>query len=319
MARKNDTPLHLNPTFWKALGSLASTDETRATLTCVHVKGPRVFEVTDGHAALQVTLDFDTPLAPGLYDPKATAARVKAGVEPVPCPQDKFDRARFPDFDPILRAPVVGYAERCDVGLNPELVSRVNDAAAGVIFAVTGAKGTGLMWSVGEDVEAVILTGKAPDVRIHAAIMPMRVDGPRKRPKDDRTDSESLKKDLEYVKNERDRFAADAGRLTSNLAVAVQAREAEQKRADAVGAELSRMADYRAHLESVVNDLRADIMRLTAELNEAREAADTDAADAVRARTESAELRAELNALRHLRPKGVEPEPVLLTRPVARA
>lgn len=319
MTKRADIPLHLNPTFWKALASLASADETRAALTCVHVRSARILEVTDGYCALQVTLDEDLPLACGLYDPKTAVARVKAGIEPVPHPRDKFPAHNFPNFDPILRAPTVGYTERCDVGLNPRLVSRVNDAVSDVVQAVTGAKDCGIMWDIGEDVEAVILTGKAPGVRVHAAIMPMRVEGPRKHPKADRTDADSLKKDLEYVKNERDRFAADAGRLSSTLTVAVQAREAEQKRADAASAELDRTADYRAHLESVVSDLRAEVIRLTAELNEAREAADTDAADAVRARETADELRAELNTLRHLRPKAADPEPVLLTRPTARA
>lgn len=73
------------------------------------------------------------------------------------------------------------------------------------------------------------------------------------------------------------------------------------------------------YLESVVSDLRAEVIRLTNELNDAREAADTDAADAARARETADELRAELNTLRHLRPKAADPEPILLTRPMARA
>lgn len=312
MPRKNDVPIQLNPTFWKALGSLASTDETRATFTCVHVRSPRVFEVTDGHCALQVTLDEDTPLAPGLYDPKATAARVKAGVEPVPHPRDKFDAAHFPNFDPILRAPVTGYAERCDVGLNPELVSRVNDAAAGVILAVTGAKGIGLMWSIGDDLDAVILTGKAPGLRIHAAVMPMRVEGPRRRPEKDTFDADGLKADIAHLtatvktqQQENDALRAEAARFRDDAERHAEALKHENRRAERFVEELSQV--------------REDVFRLTAELNEAREAADTDAADALRARAAVEELRAELNALRHLRPKNVEPEPVLLTRPTARA
>jgi len=72
------------------------------------------------------------------------------------------------------------------------------------------------------------------------------------------------------------------------------------------------------YLESVVSELRDELIRLTNELNEAREAADTDAADAVRARETVAELRAEINALRYLRPK-VDAPPVLLSNPIARA
>ncbi len=72
------------------------------------------------------------------------------------------------------------------------------------------------------------------------------------------------------------------------------------------------------YLESVVVELRDEVIRLTNELNEAREAADTDAADAVRARETADELRAELNTLRHLRPK-VEAPPVVLFNPIARA
>ncbi len=72
------------------------------------------------------------------------------------------------------------------------------------------------------------------------------------------------------------------------------------------------------YLESVVAELRDEVIRLTSELNEAREAADTDAADAMRARETVAELRAEINGLRYLRPK-VEAPPVLLSNPIARA
>jgi hypothetical protein len=73
-----------------------------------------------------------------------------------------------------------------------------------------------------------------------------------------------------------------------------------------------------AYLESVVTDLRAEIFRLTADLNEAREAADTDAADATLARATVDDLRAEINTLRHLRLK-VDAPPVLLSKPIARA
>jgi hypothetical protein len=72
------------------------------------------------------------------------------------------------------------------------------------------------------------------------------------------------------------------------------------------------------YLESVVAELRGEVIRLTNELNDARECADTDAADAVRARETVAELRAEVNALRYLRPKADAP-PVLLSSPIARA
>lgn len=313
MAKRTEIPLHLNPTFWKALASLASTDETRATLTCVHVRSARVFEVTDGHCALQVTLGADLPLAPGLYDPKAAVARVKAGIEPVPHPVDKFPADRYPNFDPILRAPTVGYAERCDVGLNPRLVSRVNDAAADVLQAVTGAKDScGLMWSVGDDLDAVILTGKVPGARIHAAVMPMRVEGPRKRPEKDTFDADGLKADITHLtttvkkqQQENDALRADAAQLRADSERHAEALNWENKRAERLVEELSQV--------------REDVFRLTAELNEARDAADTDAADAVRAREAADELRAELNALRHLRPKVVEPEPVLLTRSTVRA
>ena len=313
MAKRTDIPLHLNPTFWKALASLASTDETRATLTCVHVRSARVLEVTDGHCALQVTLDADLPLTPGLYDPKAAVARVKAGIEPVPHPRDKFDSAGFPNFDPILRAPVTGYAERCDIGLNPRFVSRVNDAVSDILQAVTGAKDScGLMWDIGEDVEAIILTGKAPGVRIHAALMPMRVEGPRKRPKKDTFDADALKADITHLtatvkrqQQENDAIRAEAAQLRADSERHAEALNWENRRAERLVEELSQV--------------REDVFRLTTELNEAREAADTDAADAVRARETADELRAELNTLRHLRPKAADPEPVLLTRPTARA
>jgi hypothetical protein len=73
------------------------------------------------------------------------------------------------------------------------------------------------------------------------------------------------------------------------------------------------------YLESVVAELRDEVIRLTNELNEARECADTDAADALRANQAADELRAEVNALRHLRPKGDIVPPVLLSNPIARA
>jgi hypothetical protein len=273
MARTKDiVPLHMNANLWKALSAIVSTDETRATLTCVHVRSARIFEVTDGHCAIQVTLDSDTFLSPGLYDPKATLARVKAGVEPVAHPVEKFNAKDYPNLDPIMREPVIGYTERCDVGLDPRLVSRVNDAAADILSAVTGTKSLGLIWSVESDLDAVIIHGKAPGVRIHAAVMPMRVEGPRKRPEKDTFDADALK--------------------------------AAEKRT--------------AYLDSVVADLRAEIVRLTADLNDARECADTDAADAVRANQAADELRAEINALRHLRPKG-DIMPVLLSNPIVRA
>jgi hypothetical protein len=72
------------------------------------------------------------------------------------------------------------------------------------------------------------------------------------------------------------------------------------------------------YLESVVAELRDEVFRLTAELNDARECADTDAADAMRARETVAELRAEINGLRYLRPK-VEAPPVVLFNPIVRA
>jgi hypothetical protein len=73
------------------------------------------------------------------------------------------------------------------------------------------------------------------------------------------------------------------------------------------------------YLESVVSELRDEVIRLTNELNEAREAADTDAADAMRARETVDELRAEINGLRYLRPKGDTVPPVLLSNPIVRA
>jgi hypothetical protein len=72
------------------------------------------------------------------------------------------------------------------------------------------------------------------------------------------------------------------------------------------------------YLESVVAELRDELRRLTADLNEARECADTDAADAMRARETVAELRAEINGLRYLRPK-VDAPPVILSNPIVRA
>jgi len=317
--KPESTPVHMNAALWKALAAIVSTDDTRPNLTHIHARDARTWEATDGHCAVQVTFDADTELAPGLYNPKLTLARVKASVAPESTNPNTRDTWEFPNVDQVMPEKREGFHERADASFNPALLSRVCDAVDGILRAVSGVMHTGVTVDLSDDLSPALVYGKVPGAFVRAAIMPMRVGDARKRPKDDRTDSESLKKDLEYVKNERDRFASEAGRLSSTLTVAIQAREAEQKRADAASVELDRMADYRAHLESVVSDLRAEVIRLTNELNEAREAADTDAADAARARETADELRAELNTLRHLRPKAADPEPVLLTRPMARA
>lgn len=309
------TPVHLNTALWKALGSIVSSDDTRPNITHIHTRDARTWEATDGHCAVQVTFDADTELAPGLYNPKVTLARVKASVAPESIVQDPDDVWIFPNIDQVMPKATEGFTERADASFNPALLSRVCDAVNDILCAVSGASHVGVTVDLSDDLSPALVYGKVPGAFVRAAVMPMRVNDARKRPEKDTFDADRL----ERAEKERDRFASECGRLTDNLVAAVQARQVEQGRADAAGAELGRMADYRAHLDSLLNDLRADVIRLTNDLNEAREAADTDAADAVRARETADEMRAELNALRHLRPKAADPEPVLLTRPIMRA
>jgi hypothetical protein len=306
----------MNDKLWKALGSIASTDETRSVLMRVHIREDRrTWEATDGHCALQVTFDADTDLAPGLYDWRASVARVKAGI----APEALKDDSQFPAVDKVMPEAKPGFDMRPDVAMNPQLVSRICDAASSILGAVAGNAGTGLIWQVGpEDLDAILAHVKAPGVALRAAVMPMRIDGPRRPPKPDTFDADSTAAELDRVKQERDKYGSEANRLASSLAVAIEARRAEQMRADSAASELDRMSDYRAHLEECLVSTRAELARVTDELTEARTAAETDEADSVRLRATIDELRAEVNGLRHLRPK-VDPEPVLLTRPIVRA
>jgi hypothetical protein len=273
MARSKDiVPLHMNPALWKAFASIVSSDETRKNLMHVHIRADkRTMEATDGHCAVQVTFPADLELAPGLYNPRHTLARIKANVAPENTNPYVTNTWAFPDVDAVMPSKCEGFSERCDVGLDPCLVGRVMDALDDFLQAF-GAKHRGITFDASDDVSAVLVYGEAAGVKVRAAIMPMRVHDARKRPEKDTFDADTLK--------------------------------AAEKRA--------------VYLDSVVADLRAEIVRLTADLNDARECADTDAADAVRANQAADELRAELNTLRHLRPKG-DIVPVLLSNPFVRA
>jgi hypothetical protein len=283
MARTKDiVPIHLNPALWKAFASIVSTDETRKTITHVHVRNDRrTMEATDGNCAVQVTFETDTELARGLYDPRHTLARVKAGVAPEIAAPFIHDNWEFPNVDAVMPSKCEGFSERSDVSFNPELVSKVMDACKSILCAVSGALHVGLTWDTSDDLSPALVYGKVAGVSVRAAIMPMRVHDARKRP-------------------QKDTFEVDSAvvGLKADL-------QAATKRA--------------AYLDSVVADLRAEIVRLTADLNDARECADTDAADAVRANQAADELRAELNTLRHLRPKGDSVSPVLLSNPIVRS
>jgi hypothetical protein len=281
MARSKDiVPIHLNPALWKAFASIVSSDETRKNLMHIHVRADkRTMEATDGHCAVQVTFPADLELAPGLYNPRHTIARIKANIAPENTNPYVTDTWSFPDVDAVMPSKCEGFSERCDVGLDPCLVGRVMDALDDFL-QVFGAKHSGITFDASDDLSAVLVYGEAAGVKVRAAIMPMRVHDARKRP-------------------QKDTFEVDA---------AVAGLKEDQKAA----------AKRAAYMESVVADLRAEIVRLTADLNDAREAADTDAADAMRARETVAELRAEINSLRYLRPKGDAP-PVILSNPIARA
>lgn len=274
-------PAHKNPALWKALASIVSSDVTRKTLMHVHCRDLRTLEATDGHCAVQVSFPSDLELAPGLYDPRQTLARVKAGVAPEIAAPFIHNSWEYPNVDQVMPSKCEGFSERSDVSFNPVLVSRVMDAANAVICAVSGAGHVGLTWDTSDDLSPALVYGEAAGVRVRAAIMPMRVHEERKRPK-------------------KDTFEVDAA-----VAGLKEDLQAATKRA--------------VYLDSVVADLRAEIVRLTSELNEAREAADTDAADALRANQATDELRAEVNALRHLRPKGDTALPVILSNPIVRA
>lgn len=281
MARTKATvPVHLNAALWKALASIVSTDVTRKTVMHVHVRNDRrTMEATDGHCAIQVMFPADLELAPGLYDPRSTLARVKADVAPEAALPFVHDQWEYPNVDQVMPSRCEGFTERSDIGFNPALVGRVMDAVGDILHAV-GATNPGIMLDTSDDLSPALVYGDALGVKVRAAIMPMRVGEPRKRP-------------------QKDTFEAD-----SAIVGVKEDLKAATKRA--------------AYLESVVTDLRAEIVRLTADLNDARECADTDAADAMLARQAADELRAELNTLRHLRPKG-DVMPVLLSNPIARA
>ena len=313
MARKTSAatvPHHMNDKLWKALGSVASTDETRSVLMRVHVREDRrTWEVSDGHCALQVTFDADTDLAPGLYDWRATAARVKAAVAPEALKDDQT----FPDIDKVMpKERRDEWDVRPDVGLNPQLVSRVCDAASAVLGAVAGEPGAGLRWQFGtEDLDAVLVHGTSHGVKVRAAIMPMRIDGPRMRPKTDAFDADALRTDLQSSAEDVRRLQRQSDDLRAEAA---QARADSERHADALHHENKRAE----RLVEELSSMRAEVTRLSDELTEARIAAETDEADSVRLRATIDELRAEVNGLRHLRPK-VDSEPVLLTRPIVRA
>jgi hypothetical protein len=283
MARmKSTVPVHMQPALWKALASIVSSDETRKTITHVHIRADkRTIEATDGHCAVQVTFPADLELAPGLYDPRQTLARVKASVSPEVALPFIHDQWEYPNVDQVMPSKCEGFSERSDVSFNPALVSRVMDAANAVLCAVSGAGHVGLTWDTSDDLSPALVYGESAGVKVRAAIMSMRVNDARKRP-------------------QKDTFEVDAA-----VAGLKEDLKASAKRA--------------AYMESVVADLRAEIVRLTADLNEARDAADTDAADALRANQAADELRAELNALRHLRPKSDTVTPILLSSPIARA
>jgi hypothetical protein len=282
MARmKSTVPVHMQPALWKALASIVSSDETRKTITHVHIRADkRTIEATDGHCAVQVTFPADLELAPGLYDPRQTLARVKASVSPEVALPFIHDQWEYPNVDQVMPSKCEGFSERCDIGLNPCLVGRVMDAVDDILQAV-GATNAAIMLDISDDLSPALVYGEAAGVKVRAAIMPMRVGEPRKRP-------------------QKDTFAVDSA--------VVGLKE-----------DLQAATKRTAYLESVVADLRAEIVRLTSDLNEAREAADTDAADALRAHQAADELRAEVNALRHLRPKGDTVTPVILSNPIARA
>lgn len=291
LKKPESTPVHMNAALWKAIASIVSTDDTRPNMTHIHARDARTWEATDGHCAVQVTFDADTELAPGLYNPKLTLARVKASVAPESTNPNTRDTWEYPNIDQVMPKKCEGFAERADASFNPALLSRVCDAVDGILRAVSGVLHTGVTVDLSDDLSPALVYGKVPGAFVRAAIMPMRVNDARKRPEKDTFDIDSLRADLK------------AEREASSLRL-----------------ERSNAAErHCVYLESVVSDLRAEVIRLTAELNEAREAADTDAADAVRARETANELRAELNTLRHLRPKATDPEPVLLTRPMVRA
>ena len=273
LKKPESTPIHLNSALWKALGSIVSTDDTRPNITHIHARDARTWEATDGHCAVQVTFDADTELAPGLYNPKVTLARIKASVLPESTNPNTRDTWEYPNIDQVMPKACEGFTERADASFNPALLSRVCDAVNGILCAVSGAAHAGVTVDLSDDLSPALVYGKVPGAFVRAAVMPMRVNGPRTRPEKDTFDADALK--------------------------------AAEKRT--------------AYLDSVVAELRDEVIRLTNELNEAREAADTDAADAVRAHATVDELRAEVNTLRHLRPKAIEMEPVLLTRPIVRA
>ena len=311
LKKHESTPVHMNAALWKALGAIVSTDLTRPNLTHIHARDARTWEATDGHCAVQVTFDADTELAPGLYHPRLTLARVKASVAPESTNPNTRDTWEYPNVDQVMPKTCEGFTERADASFNPALLSRVCDAVNGILCAVSGASHAGVTVDLSDDLSPALVYGKVPGAFVRAAIMPMRVNDARKRQEKDTFDADVLKADIAHLtatvkrqQQENDAIRAEAAQLRADSERHAEALNWENKRAERLVEELSQV--------------REDVFRLTAELNEAREAADTDAADAVRARETADELRAELNTLRHLRPK-VEAPPVVLFNPIARA
>jgi hypothetical protein len=88
----------------KALAKITSRDSGRENIRHVHVFGAHTLEATNGHALLRVATSEPLDLAPGLYDPKMTLARLKAGVAPEPV----ADAPQYPDTETLIASIVAG-------------------------------------------------------------------------------------------------------------------------------------------------------------------------------------------------------------------
>ena len=168
--------------LFRAVSLCASTDKTHPTLRHILVTGERsaVLVATDGTCLIRVVLgeQSTTGLVPGLYAPKESIARLKAGGAPVPSQEYKAET--FPQYDrviPELRtsdAPV----PPCHPRFDPALLARVMDAVDG---ALTDARETAVRIQLGDSalspmrLDAKGFVGNdAHDALVTAVVMPVR-------------------------------------------------------------------------------------------------------------------------------------------------
>lgn len=154
----------------KALSShVASPKDFRLALGHIHARDAHTLEATDGHRVLVVRTVQPHGLAPGLYDPKTTLARIKASVAPEPVSTD----AVFPDVSRVI-------PERADqptpgaIYVNPQYLADLAEAAA--LACDLGKITRAIRWQLpSEDLGPIRCDlDNADDVTVVGVLMPMR-------------------------------------------------------------------------------------------------------------------------------------------------